>query len=421
MKLWNYIKGSRKGKEANRIERDAMKDPFLADALEGFDLVHENHIKNIEQLRKQVRIKTTGKKPTNFRIWGVAAAILITAGAGAFFLTQDFDMGSPEKETAKVEVQPTAKRAEHEVIALKNDPPPSADTIIETPIAQSAPIPEEKEDKSSVQEKEPMVLKTEIPPVSEPDEAVEVQTMDTHDSAIPEPEPVKKVIKEEAGEGISLKEIIGTRTEDGSDANSTKEVASKKAPATKSTDKKLEPIIRGWITDINGQPLVGASVFLSGTKNVTVSDDDGYFELPSKKAQKIQVNYLGYESMTLHAELSKMTLIKLRKKNKEDEKEGKSADKSQTASVTAEKPVPAKGEAAYNKYLKDNLVRPADECKDVKGDIVIAFFVDDTGRPHKIRIVKGLCSSIDREAIRLVRKGPSWKRTDAEVTVTISF
>ena len=39
MKLIDYITGNRKGREARRIEREAMDDPFLHDALEGYDAV----------------------------------------------------------------------------------------------------------------------------------------------------------------------------------------------------------------------------------------------------------------------------------------------------------------------------------------------------------------------------------------------
>ena len=39
MKLSDYIRGFRKGKEAHRLEKEAMRDPFLADALEGYSRV----------------------------------------------------------------------------------------------------------------------------------------------------------------------------------------------------------------------------------------------------------------------------------------------------------------------------------------------------------------------------------------------
>ena len=34
MKLLDYIRGLRKGKEAHRLEKESMQDPFLADAMD---------------------------------------------------------------------------------------------------------------------------------------------------------------------------------------------------------------------------------------------------------------------------------------------------------------------------------------------------------------------------------------------------
>ena len=36
MGLLSYIKGNKKGREAHNLEREAMQDPFLADALDGY-------------------------------------------------------------------------------------------------------------------------------------------------------------------------------------------------------------------------------------------------------------------------------------------------------------------------------------------------------------------------------------------------
>ena len=39
MKLLDYIRGLRKGKEAHRLEKESMKDPFLADAMDGYHIM----------------------------------------------------------------------------------------------------------------------------------------------------------------------------------------------------------------------------------------------------------------------------------------------------------------------------------------------------------------------------------------------
>lgn len=54
MKLIDYIKSTRRGREANRIEREAMGDPFLSDAIEGFDAVYGNHPDKLKSLEEAI-------------------------------------------------------------------------------------------------------------------------------------------------------------------------------------------------------------------------------------------------------------------------------------------------------------------------------------------------------------------------------
>ncbi|MCD7902116.1 MAG: hypothetical protein LUH22_20355 [Bacteroides sp.] len=84
MNLLRYIHGSRKGKAAHDLELEAMRDPFMSDAIDGFDNVRDNHVKVIEKLQKQI---TTKSKPesNHLKAWSIAAAILITVGTGTFF------------------------------------------------------------------------------------------------------------------------------------------------------------------------------------------------------------------------------------------------------------------------------------------------------------------------------------------------
>ena len=62
MKLLDYIRGLRKGKEAHRLEKESMKDPFLADAMDGYGQVEGNHELRIGQLRMQVSARATKKR-----------------------------------------------------------------------------------------------------------------------------------------------------------------------------------------------------------------------------------------------------------------------------------------------------------------------------------------------------------------------
>lgn len=70
MNLIEYIKGKRYGKPANKLEREAMGDPFLQDAIDGFDQVEGEHANIIEQLneRLQKRVQKDSRKSDKKKI-----------------------------------------------------------------------------------------------------------------------------------------------------------------------------------------------------------------------------------------------------------------------------------------------------------------------------------------------------------------
>lgn len=87
MNLLAYIQGNRKGKEAHRIEREAMQDPFLADALDGFDEVEGNHAERITAIR--TRLSASARKSNRKIAYiGVAASLLLCVTVGGYFLMQ---------------------------------------------------------------------------------------------------------------------------------------------------------------------------------------------------------------------------------------------------------------------------------------------------------------------------------------------
>jgi len=79
MSLLSYIKGFRKGKDARRIEIDAMNDPFLAEAIEGYDSVKGNHMDRIAQLQKQISARTKSGRSKRWIPYTAAAAVLVGA------------------------------------------------------------------------------------------------------------------------------------------------------------------------------------------------------------------------------------------------------------------------------------------------------------------------------------------------------
>lgn len=79
--------------------------------------------------------------------------------------------------------------------------------------------------------------------------------------------------------------------------------------------------ITGVVVDAQGQPVVGASVLIEGTSTGTSTDPAGHFALtvPAPAASRLVVNFLGYESQTLHVGSRRAFEITLRESSAEIE------------------------------------------------------------------------------------------------------
>ncbi|HYH16586.1 MAG TPA: energy transducer TonB, partial [Flavisolibacter sp.] len=72
---------------------------------------------------------------------------------------------------------------------------------------------------------------------------------------------------------------------------------------------------------------------------------------------------------------------------------------------------PENGWSSFNNYISENIQIPEEvTSKQLKGDVELAFDVNKKGEPVNIRVEKSLCASCDKEAVRLLQEGPSWKK-----------
>ena len=110
MNLKDYIRGERHGKEANRLEREAMEDPFLQGAIDGYDSVEGDHYSVIQKLERQL---AQPRKRVSRRIWIAAAAALLLLLIGIPFLLH------PPQPTVEPLVATTDTRVEKEIVTEK--------------------------------------------------------------------------------------------------------------------------------------------------------------------------------------------------------------------------------------------------------------------------------------------------------------
>ena len=420
MKLLDYIRGLRKGKEAHRLEKESMQDPFLADAMDGYNQVEGNHEQRIEKLRMQVSAHSAKKKNTYAITWSIAACLIIGFGISSYFL---FLKKSMTDEVFIAEESVSTKLAE-----------PAAPPTPAIPATPTVPATPQKEIALATTK-----VKTDSTPISEitarqadkKDMIAKIQATSQPQQGTP-PVATVPVMEEVSEETAALQEVVATM--DTFESESDKKMKLAKV-ATILPQKNM---IKGRVTDEKGEPLIGASVTYKGTNIGTITNMNGEFSLVKKDDKKrLTAEYIGYDPVEIRVDTSRTMLIAMNE-NKQALNEvvvvGYGAKKNKKSTTLgsvvkveeqAEKeitPQPVIGKRSYQKYLKENLVRPADEkCAQVKGKVVLTFLVNKEGRPFYIKVKESLCESADKEAIRLIQEGPDWIYGNKLAEVTVKF
>ncbi len=65
---------------------------------------------------------------------------------------------------------------------------------------------------------------------------------------------------------------------------------------------------------------------------------------------------------------------------------------------------------AWVEFLQRNLRYPA-QAKDatIQGSVLVGFVIDKEGVLTDVRVIKGIGSGCDEEALRVIKKSPRWK------------
>lgn len=66
-------------------------------------------------------------------------------------------------------------------------------------------------------------------------------------------------------------------------------------------DQHQSQTINGSVTDVNGEPIIGASVIEKGTTNGIITDLDGKFRLNAKQGASLVVSFVGYQTLEVKA------------------------------------------------------------------------------------------------------------------------
>lgn len=330
MKLDDYIKGNRRGRQAHETELDAMRDPFLGDALDGFDAVPDDHSAALERLAEGIRrsaadgraagrVRTEQLRERRVRSWSIAAAAVFIVGVigGGAWLLRDGLPHDTSRGTFAGESTSSGGYLSGEEIAIlppvtviKEETPRRDTTRTESrdliALAEITPVPNHPAEATDIENVQ--LDETEIAATADPAApAIRVRGTATLSSDLVPLYIVDGVVMDgitdidpttianiELLKDTDATAVYGSRAAGGVIVVTTRDPAN---PAAKAR------AVEGRVVDAStGEALAGVFV-REGTDDAkgeaqagTLTDADGRFALPRvNEGAKIVAQYLGYE------------------------------------------------------------------------------------------------------------------------------
>ncbi len=431
--IQRYLNREMPAQERHAMEKAALEDPFLAEALEGY-MQHSpaTFLQDIEGLKKRLQEKNDTKViPVRKRKiwWSAAAAILIICGA-AFTWYWLAPAGNDIAQQKKKEQQFAPLKETQDTAEMPATVADSGHIAL-----QEREIPKQSAKPASTPEKEtPGVPGSASKKTARP---VPAGTKEKKDTAIPAPSGNRE---DQASAGIVLRaQTVEEADETKSSVDvlrSTSSTIPNKIPAAAHTH-----IITGKITDENNKPLPFVNIRVDHTAAGAYSDAEGNFRLLSGDTSLVaNVKSVGFQpqQVVLYAgapvnnimlrpdgkQLAEVTISGYGAHSKKAMTSKKAITKDEAADKMPEA-VPADGWGNYDIYLVNNTRLPGTTPASSRGFVDLAFTVDKYGSLSGFKIIHSTCPQCNKEAIRVVKEGPKWKLLEgdipAKVILTVQF
>ena len=353
-----YLAGQLDDKAMHLLERQAMDDPFLAEALEGFAGHTPDQQANLSDLGRRLEKRVAKKKvrAIHYVRWAAAAAILILLGVGVMKLLQT-------NEPVKQEIAKTETKTQDTL-------PPGAVTD-ESGHSQAA----NADQKVEIDGLNTMTLSKPVPPATWQQLLKKPVMQESPVAAVPpaaqmEPQP---------SASAPMPAILADKAR-----QPEKDMVAAKEAAAETSDLYKARKQADSLTPAADYAAPVALAELAG------------------RAPGIAV--------------SRARTKKMSDSGNTDELEDVSVGKKFKSSEVYRAPIPAGGFDNYKTYLAKNTRYPA---AGVPGTVRIAFKVRQDGTLTHFRVVQSLQKDCDAEAIRVVKEGPAWLPASGNKTARV--
>ncbi|MDP9081389.1 MAG: carboxypeptidase-like regulatory domain-containing protein [Bacteroidota bacterium] len=426
-----YLNGELDGPAMHRLERRAQDDPFLMDALEGYEKAKNDQRVNLDSLAKDLQQRITKRETPviPWRMLGIAASILVFFTIGGLWLYRDREpVALKVAQLYKQKPKPATVTASRDSVVQDNViaslAPPSHKQALEPPrpvIKAYKSVAEERPHanpltSADVSAEEPANTDTDNTSLAEMvvvdmtkknKDAAQSKLMDTTNKSRIFHQPNINTALSGRVAGVQVKPAEGK-------------------PLSGFFDSSLRRRIEGRVVDkMDGSPLPGVSVRIAGTNTGTLTDAEGHFKLPvDSNKTRLNIGFIGYESqnvnITKRDSLKTIAMVPSNKSLNEVVVVGYGTKKTDDeVSVIAAHP--KDGWGSLRKYLKENAKSPDGKI----GTVKLSFTVDRYGEVSDITVAKSLSPVADKKAIDLISDGPEWignsNGQPEKVTIRIKF
>ncbi|SHG94397.1 TonB family C-terminal domain-containing protein [Chryseolinea serpens] len=450
-----YLKGELSPAEMHALEKKALNDPFLADALEGAGEIQppqfEADLHDLQQALQQRIGRKEEKKVVSLWVWSarIAAGLAVVAVASVIIfqltqrnkseqlsMVQDKDMtpALPKEEPAPVpEVEkpipsqpsiveekpnPIASREDRKTTSTASEPASEGVSTVELPVVE-------------LEDSEP-VAKNELS--TQPTEAAEEKAeqfilKDKADGSLIQSDAKKKrVAQNEQAAPAAMDGYFNSSNADNHSVDKKYSIDKKTFPDSTTFLFKPTPgivagvgaskpkVVTGRVTGEDGEGLPGVNVMIKGSSVGTVTNATGDYQITLQENDKLVFSYIGYTGREADTQKDKVDVEMDVDASQLSEVVvvgyEPAFDKDEERAEALELASPEGGRRAYKQYLEKNLTYPQQAIENkVEGRVTIQFTVESTGLLSNFSVLKGIGSGCDEEVIRLVRQGPKWYPT----------
>ncbi len=414
--IQKYLSGALASAEMHAMEKAALDDAFLADAMEGYngmqDQEWESHLSSLKaQFAKAPTAPVVSMRPAakRFPIWRVAAAvIIICSGVAVSYFLNTNDAGQNNSIAVVNTKNDSIKSTSSESIVANTDSNLFASVI------------------PSTAKEQPAIAKAK-------------QRTFVDSSFVYKPEAGnKKEVAQTAGGGyiddlqkgrtsdVTNNNIAPINTQNNAEQIDTRSKKISNQPIARAEEIKETPapLDRKFMAQVlapDGSPLPFANINIPDQNMGTYADAKGNVRLISSDSiLQVEIKSAGFISrnVTLRSDIAQNKIMLTEDMNALKGKTQVAGKLSvfgpkRRAVLVPDSVIdvePADGWNNYDTYITNNLSLTEDIVqKKIHGEVEISFEVQSNGALANIKIDKSLCEECDEAALRAVKEGPRWK------------